>query len=80
MKMKIVYCHDDSGEMEFIKNVYSIRAWKVYARQFADWHGDLILVSCGRTLRCAHRFRHGVINGKVFSTYREWKVNLPWKD
>lgn len=74
MKMKIVYCHDDSLTFQFIKKVYGLRGWKVYARQFSDWHGDLMLVSRGRTLRCAHRFRHGVVNGKVLSTYREWKV------
>jgi hypothetical protein len=32
------------------------------------------LMQKGRTLRCAHVFRHGVVNGVVHSTYREWKA------
>jgi hypothetical protein len=72
--MKIVYFHEDSGEIEFLKRVYSLRAWKVYARQHADSYGDLALLRNGKTIRCAHVFRHGVVNGMVHSTYREWKV------
>lgn len=74
MKMKIVYWHDDTMECTFVKKVYSLRAWKVYARQHADSYGDLVLMQKGRTLRCAHVFRHGVVNGVVHSTYREWKA------
>jgi hypothetical protein len=72
--MKIVYWHEDTFEVQFIKKIYSLRTWKVYARLHADWHGDLCLMRQGRTLRCATRIRHGVQNGRVISTYQEWKV------
>ena len=72
--MKIVYWHDASHEQEFIKKIYGLRTWKVYARQHADHLGDLCLVRGGRNLRRATRIRHGVMNGKPVFTFLEWKV------
>lgn len=72
--MKIVYWHEASGEVENIKKVSGLRAWKVYARNNADHLGELCLVRNGRTLRCACRDRLGVINGEPIFVYREWKV------